>query len=149
MPGLLDPAFLDPEQRPAIGRIILASVRSKLELPYWIFAVIVSGWLAWRGFVRDTLPYLPCEDGHCPDPGTREYLGALGKMHQYALDYALAGFAASLILAVMLRVAALAFGSLLVGFFGDIRASPDGDPESPSNRRWPDDRADYSPRVAQ
>ena len=49
---------------------------SRLRL-YWTsviaLALLAGGWV----YYRATRPELSCFDGHCPDPGTREYLGAV------------------------------------------------------------------------
>ena len=111
------PAFLDPERRPAIRRVILASLHSKLELPYWILSLLVAAWMAWREYARDTLPYLPCEDGHCPDPGTREWLHALRIMNEQAWDHTMSAFTGVLVFAIVLRIAAFIWGSLVVLVF--------------------------------
>lgn len=79
---------------------------------YWLvafaLAILFAAWVYWS----DTRPYLPCPDGHCPDPGSHEERWALARRVARAPQSALIAFAGAMLLAMLLRLAWLGLGAL-------------------------------------
>lgn len=71
-------------------------------------ALLAAGW----AYYDSTRPYLDCPDGHCPDPGSREYLWVVQGNIDRAPWMALGTFAAVILLGAILRALLLGMRAL-------------------------------------
>jgi hypothetical protein len=77
----------------------------KSGLRFWVALVTVTTMLAgaWT-YYNATRSYTNCADGHCPDPGTREYLAGVQTMNESAPQTAFIVMLAVVALGLMIRV---------------------------------------------
>jgi hypothetical protein len=70
---------------------------------YWAIVAVVALLAAAWVYYDSTRPFLDCPDGHCPDPGSREYLSVVQRNIDRAPLVALAAFALVVMLGVFVR----------------------------------------------
>jgi hypothetical protein len=81
--------------------------------PYWCVVAVIALLMAGWAYYDSTRPWLDCPSGHCPDPGTREYLAAVQRSIDTAPLVAFAIFVLVFAAGAVLRLVILAVRAML------------------------------------
>jgi hypothetical protein len=84
----------------------------RLLRSYWSIVVLVAAMVAAWVYYQSTRPFLDCPTGHCPDPGSTEYLWIVQKNIDRAPWTSLFVFALGLAIGGVIRVLVLALRAL-------------------------------------